>query len=237
MTAYPVDVDRDARFLRIVGWILLAITLTAFVPTYFIPMVQGEFASDNIWMQPHTWVSFVFAALFIAQPWLVLHRNWQWHRRIGWLVGAVVLGAAITGIAVQLAVWPTVPEDDRNLLPASFRLFQVLPTLVLFFLAGVALRKRPDWHWRLMLQSAYAPVGIALRRYVDMIPGLSPDTSGPLLSLTLLFGLITFLVSDKIRHGRTHPANWLGLVFFILTVPLSLFIASTDWYARLTLGQ
>lgn len=229
--------DNDARFMRIAGWIMLAITLSAFVPTYFVPMARGTFASANFWMQPHTWVSFAFAAFFIAQPWLVLKRNWRWHRFIGWLLGALVLGAAITGVAVQWAVWPTVPEDTKNLVPAAFRVFQVLPTLVLFFLAGFLLRKRPDWHWRLMLQSGYAPVGIALRRYVDMIPGLPPGTDGPLLSLMILIGLVAILVSDKIRYGRTHLANWLGLAFFILTAALSLAIASTDWYARIALGQ
>lgn len=236
MARYPVDIDRDARFLRILGWIMLAITLSAFVPTYFVPMAQGEFASDNPWMQPHTWVSFAFAALFIAQPWLVLKRNWRGHRLIGWAMGVLVLGAAITGVAVQLAVWPTVPENSKNLVPAAFRLFQVLPTLVLFFGAGVLLRKRPDWHWRLMLQAGYAPVGIGFRRFVDMMSGLPEGTDGPFLSLMILFGLLAFVVSDKIRHGRTHMANWLGLIFFILTAALSLFIAGTDWYARLTLG-
>lgn len=216
---------------------MLAITLSAFVPTYFLPMARGEFSSTNVWMQPHTWVSFAFAALFIAQPWLVLKRNWRGHKVIGWILGALVFGAAITGVAVQLAVWPTVPEDSKNLVPAAFRLFQVLPTLVLFFVAGVLMRKRQDWHWRLMLQAAYAPVGIGFRRFVDMIQGLPAGTDGPLLSLLIVAGLAAILVSDKVRHGRTHLANWCGLAFFVLTMALSLFIAGTDWYARLTLGQ
>ena len=54
--------------------------------------------------------------------------------------------------------------------------------------------------------------------------------------LVLVMGLVAMCVSDKIRYGRVHWANWIGLLFNIATVPLSLYLASTDWYAALSLG-
>ncbi|MEO0642906.1 MAG: hypothetical protein AAFY47_05740 [Pseudomonadota bacterium] len=236
MSSYPARMDDDARFMRVVGWIFLVITFGGFVQSYFIPLAKGEFVAVNEWMHPHAIVSFAFAALFVAQPWLVLKRNWKGHRYIGWALGALVLGAVVTGVAVQLAMWPTVPEDATNRSSASFRLFQLLPTLAGFFVAGALMRKRRDWHWRLMFHAAYAPMGTAFGRFVRQIRDL-PAGGGPVLSGLLLLGIIAMLVSDKVRYGRVHPANWIGLVFYIATVVLSLWIANTDWYAKLSLGQ
>ncbi|MEO0589473.1 MAG: hypothetical protein AAFZ11_02810 [Pseudomonadota bacterium] len=235
MSSYPVRMDDDARFMRVIGLIFLAITFGGFVQSYFIPLANGEFVAVNEWMHPHAVVSFAFAALFVAQPWLILERNWRWHKYIGWVLGAMVLGAVVTGVAVQLAMWPTVPEDETNRSSAAFRLFQLLPTLAGFFVAAILMRKRQDWHWRLMFHAAYAPMGTALGRFVRMVPDL-PAGGGPVLSGLLLVGLIAMAVSDKVRYGRVHAANWIGLAFYIITVPLSLWIANTDWYIELSLG-
>lgn len=235
MANYPIRMDDDARLMRIAGWIFLAITFGAFVQSYFVPLARGEFTTLNEWMHPHAVVSFVFAALFIAQPWLVLKRNWRWHKYIGWGLGALVAGAVVSGVLVQLAAWPTVPSDTNNLIPASFRLFQLLPTLAGFFIAAVLMRKRMDWHWRLMFHAAYAPVGTALGRFVRMVPDL-PEGGGPILSALMLVGLIAIAASDKVRYGRVHAANWIGLAFYIATVPLSLWIAGTDWFNDMALG-
>ncbi|MEO1648939.1 MAG: hypothetical protein AAFR32_08995 [Pseudomonadota bacterium] len=235
LAKYPIRLDDDARFMRLMGWIFLLITFGGFVPTYFIPLARGEFVTFNEWMHPHAIVSFVFAILFLAQPWLILERNWRWHKYIGWVLAALVAGAVITGVAVQLAAWPTVPEDNTNRSPASFRLFQLLPTLAGFFIAAVLLRKRQDWHWRLMFHAAYAPMGTAFGRFVRMVPDL-PAGGGPVLSGLLLAGLVAFALSDKIRYGRVHSANWIGLAFYIATVPLSLWISNTDWFVQLSLG-
>ena len=235
-TDYPVRQADDARFVRAVGWILLAITLGAFVQSYFVPIARGEFEAANVWMHPHALVSFAFAALFIAQPWLILRENWQLHRHVGWVVGLLVLGAVVSGIAVQLGMWPTVPEDTANRIPAAFRLFQLLPTLSLFFIGGVLMRARTDWHWRLMVHAAYAPVGTAMARFVRMIPDPPTGDAGPILSLLLLCGILALVASDKVRYGRVHPANWIGLAFYVATVPLSLYLSGTAWYEGLSLG-
>lgn len=235
MAKYPIRIDDDARFVRLIGWLFFAVTISAFVRSYFAPLSRGEFISANFWMHPHALVSFAFAGLFIAQPWMVLKRNMRWHRIIGWTLGALVLGAVVTGVAVQFAMWPTVPEDENNLVPAAFRLFQLLPCLAGFFVLGIILRRRSDWHWRLMVHSALAPVGTSIGRFTRMWPD-GPIPPGPMINLILVSFVVCLLVSDKIRYGKTHLANWLGLIVFVVTVPLSLTVASSDWYAELTLG-
>ncbi|MEE4206061.1 MAG: hypothetical protein V2I39_07210 [Erythrobacter sp.] len=234
--SFPVRIEADARFVRAVGWILLAITFGAFAKSYFVPLATGEFEAANVWMHPHAVVSFAFAGLFIAQPWLVLRKDWRWHRLVGWAIGLFVLGAVVSGIGVQLGMWPTVPEDTQNRVPAAFRMFQLLPTLALFFTAGVLMRRRPDWHWRLMVHAAYAPMGTALGRFVRMIPDPPLGGPGQFLSFLLLLGILALVASDRVRYGRVHPANWLGLAFYVATIPLSLYVSGTAWYEALSLG-
>lgn len=235
MARYPVRMEDDARFVRAIGWLFLALTFGAFVQSYFVPLAQANFVSANIWMHPHAVVSFAFAVLFIAQPSFVLARNWRWHRIVGWTLAALVVGAVVTGTAVQLAMWPTVPEDGNNRTPAAFRMFQLLPTLALFFAAAIALRRRSDWHWRLMIYAALAPIGTALVRFARMIPD-PPLPPGPLVTLVVALSMLALLVSDKVRYGRFHPANWIGLGFHIATMALALTIARSEWYERVTLG-
>lgn len=237
MSAFPVRVDDDARFVRVIGWIFLLITFGAFVQSYFIPLSKGEFVSANIWMHPHAIVSFAFAILFIAQPWLILKRNMRWHKIIGWTLGVLVAGAVVTGVLVQFGMWPTVPEDEQNQIPAAFRLVQLLPTLVLFFIAGIVMRKRTDWHWRLMFHAAYAPIGTALGRFVRQIPDPPMGGGGQFLSFLLVMGLVAMLASDWIRYRRFHAANWIGLAFNLVTMGLALMVGFSDWYAKVTLGQ
>lgn len=235
MASYPVRIEDDARFVRAIGWVFLALTFGAFVQSYFVPLARASFVSANLWMHPHAIVSFAFAALFIAQPSLVLAKNWRWHRIVGWTLAALVVGAVVTGAAVQLAMWPTVPEDANNLTPAAFRMFQLLPTLAIFFAAAVLLRRRPDWHWRLMIHAALAPIGTALVRFARMIPD-PPLPPGPLVTLSVLLVIIGLLVSDRGRYGRFHPANWIALAAHVATTALSLAIAGSQWYERIALG-
>lgn len=77
MAKFPVRLEDDARFLCIIGSIFLAITILGFTQSYFIELDRGEFVAANASMHPHAIVSFAFAALFLAQPWLVLKPNWR----------------------------------------------------------------------------------------------------------------------------------------------------------------
>lgn len=236
MAKYPVRMNDDARLVRLVGWLFLLVTFGAFVQSYFVPLAQGSFESANIWMHPHAVVSFAFAALFIAQPSMVLRKNWTWHRIIGWSLAALVAGAVISGLGVQLGMWPTVPSDENNHIPAAFRLFSLLPCLVLFFVLAVILKKRSDWHWRLMIHAALAPVGTAIGRFTRQLEDPFIP-AGPMINLITLIFILTLLASDKMRYGRTHPANWLGLVVFVASCVLALYISGTDWWNAMRLGK
>lgn len=147
---YPIRIDGDARFMRVVAWALMVFTFLGFVPTYFVPLSNGSFAFEEAWMHPHAIAGFAFAIVFIAQPTFVLKRNWKMHHALGLTVALAVLAAVVTGIGVQFGMFPRGPETAGKVVADSFRTFQLLPLLAGLFIAGVMMRKWPDWHWRLM---------------------------------------------------------------------------------------
>lgn len=235
---YPIRIDEDARFMRAVAWALLVLTVIGFVPTYFVPLSDGSFLSDLLWMHPHAIAGFAFAAFFIAQPTMVLKRNWKLHRTMGLIVGITVIASAITGVAVQFEAFPRGPETAEKVISDSFRTFQLVPLMLGFFVAGVMMRRRPDWHWRLMYLAAITPFGTVVGRYVRAADQMFPTEgiAGPVLTFINLLIFIALIVYDLVRYRRVHRASWIGLVAFLATTALSLSIGFSDWWQGIALA-
>lgn len=234
---YPIRVMDDARFMRAVAWVLMIFTFLGFVPTYFIPLSQGSFDMVEAWMHPHAIAGFAFAIVFIAQPTFILKRNMKMHRALGLTVGVAVIASVITGIGVQFEMFPRGQETEGKVIADSFRTFQLLPLLAGFFIAGVLMRKRPDWHWRLMYHAALAPFGTVMGRYIRMVPEIiPPESAGPMTSLLGLISVLVLPVSDFIRYRRIHAASWIGLVAFLITGFIALQIGFSDWWQGIALA-
>lgn len=235
-SSYPIEVGDDARFMRGVAWVLFALTILGFVPTYFLPLSDGNFIAEHMWMHPHAIAGFAFAAFFIAQPTLVLRRNWKLHRTMGLVVGIAVIASVITGIGVQFEMFPRGGEGEGRVVADAFRTFQLLPLLTGFFIWGVLMRKRPDWHWRLMYASAMAPFGTVIGRYVRMVPQfVEANIVGQMTSLFYTLAVVVLLVYDVAKYRRLHPASIIGLVVVIVTTVIALQIGFSSWWRAIAL--
>jgi hypothetical protein len=74
--------------------------------------------------------------------------------------------------------------------------------------AAVVLRKKPDWHKRLMLLATIAvlwPAWFRFRHFMPWVP--QPEI---LLAVVLADSLIAVaMLRDKLKFGQVHPAYWL----------------------------
>ncbi len=209
---------RDARFLRAMAVILLVMTLAGFAPRYLLPLAQGTYnppAAWNMWMHPHAIAGFGFSLLFISQPTLIMARKFGAHRVSGWIAAGVVFLSIVSGVGVQLGMFPTSPGDASNIMGGAFRLFQSLPMMAAFFAAAWALKRRPDWHWRFMYMAAFAAVGTIIGRLYQYYTPIPAEAIGPLVGAANLLFVLFLPVSDKIRRGRVHKASWISLGAFI----------------------
>ena len=181
----------------------------------------------------HAFVFFGWVVLFVVQSGLIAGNNVALHRKLGWLAAGWVPAMVIMGITM------TVVSMRRTGGPFFFGASEFLignPTGILTFAAmigaAVSLRRRTDWHRRLMLSAMAAITGPGFGRLLPM-PLMTPyawEISNTIGGLFIVAGMIR----DKRHHGAIHPAWFVGLVVMFGWVALGELIAQTDWAMTLT---
>jgi hypothetical protein len=146
---------------------------------------------------------FTWVGLFLTQVALIVWHRPLWHRRLG------VIGMGGAALVVALGV-PTAITAARlggdhlppGATPTGFLAdaFTQLAAFALLAGSGLALRRRPDSHKRLMLLSNLPPLIAALVRLVGFLHlQIGATTLWYLL-------LLAFIVIDTLRTRRLHPA-------------------------------
>ncbi|WP_156349020.1 MULTISPECIES: hypothetical protein [unclassified Sphingomonas] len=163
----------------------------------------------------HGLVFLGWIALYVTQTALVAGRALHWHRRLGWLAliwlpVMVTLAIAITLHAVRDHGGPPVFDVNSFLIgnPAGILTFALLTG------AAIALRRRTDWHRRLMFCAMAAITGPGFGRLLPM-PFLIPW--GWWIAALIAPSIFPILgaIADWRRTGRVHVAWAWGWGFFV----------------------
>jgi hypothetical protein len=115
-------------------------------------------------MHLHAITVILWMLIFAFQAWLVTQGRRDWHRMIGYFALCVAVLNVISGVVVQLDILPTSADDFSNVVGSGFRLFHSTPAFVLFLIWAMKMRRRTDWHLRLMYQTAIAAIATILGR-------------------------------------------------------------------------
>ncbi len=223
----------DTRFVQISAALLLVLTIVAFAPRYILPLLGGEFEAANPWMHPHAFAGFVFAALFLAQPTLIARRKIALHRTLGRIAGVLVVLAVISGVGVQLGMFPAGENDLSNRFAAAFRLFQTLPAMVIFFGGALLLKRKTQWHWRWMYLAAFSAFNTVSHRLLKYYTDMPEVSIMPLVGLITLAPVVALIIYDKLAHEKVHRASWAGALIMIALQALAFMILSTSFWAGL----
>lgn len=165
--------------------------------------------------------------LFIVQTRLVAMGRTDLHRRLGVFGALLALAIVIAGptVAITAARLGHTPGP-----PPLVFLVVPLGDMVVFAIlvgAGLALRRRRDFHKRLMLLSFVGVMTAAIARL--------PIDAWRQAGIPWYFGLTYLLVLscvayDTIRHRRLHPAFGWGAALIIVSWPLRLALSgTTQW--------
>jgi hypothetical protein len=207
----PVEVGR--RFY--LGLSLLMVAVVAFGFSHTVP---GDFAPPGIplLLYIHGGAFTCWAVLAIAQPALVVAGDVRRHQQLGYLVAVlagvmVALGIAATVVAVRLHMMPpTFP-------PAVFLTMNWLDAICFGGLvaAGVAMRRTPEWHKRLMVCATGALLSPALGRSLPMD---AMGHAGPMVMFAAKDAIL-FIgpLADLIVRRRLHPAYLWGIGAVVLS--------------------
>lgn len=206
MTREPA---RDRFFL----WTAVAIgatVLAGFWFTYFGPMLSGDRAPDAPAVHLHGWSFFAWYALLVAQAALVKSRRVALHRTLG---GASVALAALmvaTGLlVVGVRMADAMKTGDPFWSTSGPAVFVTLVLFASFYVAAILMRRRTDWHKRLMIIASVGGMGAATFRLALVLNG--PDSAMWLGLLGSNVFIVAGVVHDALRDRRVHPAWWIGL--------------------------
>lgn len=200
--------------------------------TFQLAAGRSSFAVPLVY-HVHAVVFFGWVALFLTQTYLVAGNNVALHRRLGWLSALwvpamVVLGVAMTVASLRRTGGPFFFDANEFLIgnPAGLLAFAALIG------AAVALRRRTDWHRRLMLSAMASIAGPGFGRLLPM-PLLMPY-AWEISNLICLSFVAAGMIRDKRHNGAVHPAWLVGIAVSMGFLLLGQVIAYSPWGIELT---
>lgn len=231
---------RQADFFVAMGFLFLAVAVTGFSTTWFLPLARGSFGPAHPIIHLHGMLAFGWLLLFIGQAFLVRQRRLHVHRRLG--VAGVVLacGVVVSGVLVGLHA------TRRDLALADgdpFVLGQFVNILIEMALFGglvalaIAMRRHGQVHKRLLLLATISVLAPAWLRFRHLFPQV-PE---PFLTFSLLADALlpVAMLRDRLVLGRVHPVYWWagGVMVAVHAIELAA-ITSPAWQqaARWLLG-
>ena len=218
----------DRWFFSGTALLQVALIVWGFTPTYFLRSAS-ELPSLGPLIQVHGALFTTWLVLLIAQTSLVAARRTPVHRRLG--AGGGVLATAMV-VAGYLAAIDATRRGSTlpGMMPLAFLIIPILSIVTFAILASAALtlRRRPDYHKRLIM---LATTGGLMGAGVARIPALAP--LGPLgfLGVPDLFA-VALAGYDLATLRRIHPATLAGAGLIVASQAIQLTAANSSiWLA------
>ncbi len=200
-------------------YLIMALLMAAVIVGGFSQTVPDDFTKTPylpLLLHVHGAVFTCWVLLFVAQPAFVARGSLALHRRVGWI------GAGLAGAMVVMGLAAMFFALSHHRVPSFFPpgIFLVMNSLVILTFgglvaAGIANRRRSEWHKRLMLCATVSILGPGLGRLLPM------DSFGAFAPL-VMFGVIDAFalagpINDLIVRRRIHPAYFWGVGAIVLS--------------------
>lgn len=206
---------------------IVAVVLAGFSIDFDLLFDLGSLSALVRW---HGAIMLSWIALFLVQTLLVARRRVDLHKRLG--IFGVFLAALV--IAVDAATLIVACRLGGNHLPPHVPppLFLAVGFFDLFafgVLVGgaVLLRRRSDFHKRLMLLASLILLDAALARFIGAYTTWDIDAG---VLRNLLMGLCVAV--DTVRHRRLHPAFVAGGLLLLVIDSVATWTAATPMWQQ-----
>ncbi len=157
----------------------------------------------------------------IVQPLFAGRAMHHLHRKIGWCAVLLALGMCVSGLWVTTTAIAAGRAQPANI----FMMLNILTVICFAGLVGAAMmmRRRTDWHGRLLTCATILLTGPAWAR---LLPMQSLGGAG----LFAISGCVILIASwgaahDRRRRGRVHPAWYWGAATAAIIGPLTPLLA------------
>lgn len=216
---------RDRRFYLLVSLSLAALVFVGFAPTFYLNAQFSHFPLSGLHIL-HGTVFSSWIALLIVQSALISARQVRVHRSLGYAAIALVILMVVLGVTIAIygARRGTTPPGAPP--PLVFFAVPLFDMIVFPVLVGAAFwyRNRPETHKRLMIVATLSIVPAATARILLKVHAGAPILEAYGFSFLLLFACMVY---DYATRRRVYPAYLWGGLFFVISVPLRLYISGT----------
>lgn len=224
-TRIPVSVALagERRFFLILSLAMAFVLVAGF--SMQLAMGRSSFGAPPL-VHVHALVFFGWTFFFLLQSALAATGSVALHRRLGW-IGAgwaavlVVLGSLITAVVVQQGRAPFF------FTPLYFLVMNPLSVIVfaLLFALAVRMRRRSDWHRRLMICAMAGLTGPGIGRLLPL-PLLIPFAGWAVFAAFMLFPIVG-MIRDRRHDGTVHTAWIVGVAVLVVSQSMMSLAAST----------
>lgn len=238
----PVTTGRKPdRFFFFATALLLLLLLAAFAPTFFI---KRFFDSPELplYLHVHGALLTLWFVWLLAQSTLIALKRTDLHRRLGKF--AAVFGFAIipAGLMANLRMVPRGRAAGMNV-EANIDLLSSIVwgnicNLVLFagfLVTALYMRRRPDYHKRLMLLATFSIMGPVMAR-ISFWPVFQSIGEITFIVFALLAMVGSLIAHDLFTARRLHVATLYGVSLYVLTLVGEQFLAGTEFARSFVLG-
>ena len=198
---------RDDRFFLVMALVMAAIIAAGF--SMQLAMGRSSFSVPPL-VHFHAVIFFGWVVIYVTQSALVTRGSMLFHRRHGWLA------AAWATMMVGVGIFTTMTMARQGTRPSFFQpaYFLVMNSITMLCFGGLvaaafALRKRTEWHRRLLFCAMAFLTGPAFGRLLPM-PLLTPFAEWGVFAVLMVLPLAG-LVADIRRRGSVHAAWWWGV--------------------------
>jgi magnesium-transporting ATPase (P-type) len=219
----------ERRYYTGISVVFLALVFWTFARTFYLQPFLGTPALSGL-LRIHGAVMTGWVVLLVVQTSLIAAHRVRWHRRLGWVgvfwAGLVVIFGSVTTLAAAAReVRHHTAFAPSQVVITGLDLIQMVFFAVLVA-AAVWLRKRPDYHKRLMLLTIVCMLPDALARLpVSFV-------TNPFI-LAGMYGFVVVCVGiDALRNRRLHPVFGWGGTIILGTFTIALYAMSRPaWIA------
>jgi hypothetical protein len=218
------------RFPVIAAVALAVVMFLGFARTYYLrvffdlpPLVKAAHL--------HGIIATLWLALHYTQAKLVAAHRVDIHKRLGIFAAFVGIVLAVQSLHLafgNVAAGHAPPGRD----PLQFLSVPIGTTTMftLFLVAALSLRRKREWHKRLMFLATLALIVPAIGRFdtLIMIPLGLPRR---VLAVIVTIAFVAWACrNDWKNHGRVHPAYVWGGLGLIVSIPLRGWVGMQDWW-------
>lgn len=231
------SVSRD-RFFVGMAWLLLAVNVVGFAPTYFLkPLVESPVLPLRTHLHGVLFTSWF--VLFAVQTTLVARGDVRLHRKLG-VAGAVLAGlmvvSALTILYFRALEYSGTPGSMSSTATVVWANLVLLALFTGFAATGIAMRRTPGVHKRLMLLASLSMMPQSLGR-IGRAPVFQLSESPLLGEIAVAIGGLAALLGAMIVHDlaterRLHRVTLMGVPLLFVSIILSALVVPGTSFAQ-----